>query len=194
MAIDPDAAEGPVPGLALFRALNPSLAAQGAVAETVPRWSASGAAVIIDGTVYFVAINLFAGTVVSNLSIAIQAAGTGTSLSKVGLYSTSGTRLALSADQAAGWDSTGIKTIAMIAPYVVPSTGQYFVALVAKTATTMPQPVRCVIATATGAVMQVPIGSNAPPYGVQTAQTDLPASATISTVGAPVAALWAAVS
>ncbi len=190
MAVDQSVAYGPALGMSLFRAINAAVYAQGVLAETAPPVT-QGA--IVDGTVYFMGVQLYAGSTVSRISIGISTAGNGTSLSKVGLYDAAGNRLALSADQGAAWDSAGVKNIAMTASYLVPTSAWYYVAFVAKTATTMPTPV---VSIATSSVVLGAIG----PYnggttlrwGLQTGQTDLPSPATIVAGVAP-KVLWAAV-
>lgn len=177
-------------GRVAYEIANPGLLAQGVLAETAPAVT-QGA--IVDGTIYFMGLQLYAGTQVSRISIGISTAGTGTSLSKVGLYDSAGNRLALSADQGAAWDSAGLKNIAMTSPYAVPTSGWYYVAFIAKTATTMPTPV---VSIATSSVVLGAIG----PYnggttlrwGVMTGQTDLPSSATIVAGAAP-KVIWAVV-
>lgn len=173
-----------------YEMANPALVAQGILAETAPPTTQ---AAIIDGTIYFMGVQLHAGQVVSRISIGISTAGNGTSLSKVGLYDASGNRLARSADQASAWDTAGLKNIDMITPYTIPTSGWYYVAFVAKTATTMPTPV---VSIATSSVVLGAIGpfngGSTLKWGVQTGQTDLPATATIVAGAAP-KVLWAVV-
>lgn len=69
---------------ALLATLNPEMAAQGIVAETPPPIATAG--VLTDGTIYFVALSLFAGQTVNDITIGINTAGVGVTLSKVGLY------------------------------------------------------------------------------------------------------------
>lgn len=166
------------------------LTAEGLIGENFSRALIGGNALSIDGTAYFMAIGLRAGDVVANISIVIAAASATTTLSKVGLYSKGGTRLAVSADQAASWETAGLKTIAMIAPYTVLADDGFYLAAIAKASVTLP---KFGIAQAALQVQGAgAIGSGMAAYGTQTAQTDLPASATI-TAGAPLS-IWGGVS
>ncbi len=183
MAVDSDAAEGPArSGGEFYQRGNPSLAAQGIIATP---GAANTGAILVDGTAYFYAISLFSGQVVTRIAIGIQTAGLGTSLSKVGLYSAAGSRLAISADQGAAWDSLGLKVITLVAPYTVVTDGLYYVAIIAKTATTMPTPDALSNNTNATQPQTGPFnGGSVLQLGTQTAQTDLPTTATI-TAGIP---------
>lgn len=156
-----------------------ALTAQGLTAATWERLAEnSGATILVDGRVEFICVGLRAGDVVTNLLIAIDVAGVTMTLSKVGLYDKTGTRLAVSADQGAGWASTGLKTIAVATPYTVPIDDGYYVAIVGK-ATTLPRPASA----AFDSKALLAVGSGMAPLGIQTGQTDLPSSATITFSG-----------
>jgi hypothetical protein len=91
------------------------------------------------GQIYGQLIWLTAGTIVTNISFysATSAAGTPTHYA-FGLYDLSRNLLASSADQlTAAWAANTIKTLAMGTPYVVPTTGLYYVAI-SVVATTVP--------------------------------------------------------
>jgi hypothetical protein len=162
------------------------ITAQGIISETFSRNANGAGSILIDGYAYFVAIGLKAGDVVTNISVVVNTVGATVTLSKVGLYSTAGTRLAVSADQGAAWESTGMKTIAMGTPYTVLTDGAYYVAVVCK-ATTLPYLIRG----ATQTYSYLKVGTGIYPYGIQTGQTDLPASATIGGGGL---GIWAGIS
>lgn len=156
------------------------LAGLGIIAETFPQVVIAGSTIMIDGTVYWMAIPLQAGQVVTGAVIAISTGGAGVSLSKLGLYDSAINRLALTADQGAAWNSSGLKQAAFTAPYTVPVTGIYYFAMVAKTATTMPTPWRGV-ASGTGAAG---LTGKPAPYGTQQTQTDLPNPGTLGATSA----------
>ena len=163
------------------------LAAEGLIAEVFPRLDIVASSLGIDGTVYYMAVALLAGEVVTNISVIVNTAGVTMTLSKVGLYDSAFTRLALSADQTTAWESTGVKTIALTSPYTVLTTGLYYVAIVAKGAT-----IPAFSRTGTVALAAVAIGSGARPFAHQTGQTDLPATGTPA-VTAPLP-FWAGIS
>jgi hypothetical protein len=162
-------------------------AAQGLITQNFDRQLANANQVLVDGTAYFMAVGLRANDLVSNISIAVGTAGSAVTLSKVGLYKKDGTRLAVSADQGTAWQSVGVKTIALASPYTVPVDDGYYVAVVSKATTTLPALVRAQNGLQMGAV-----GSGMAPAGVLAAQTDLPASATLSVFST--FGLWVAVS
>ncbi|WPH59026.1 hypothetical protein SEA_LUCKYSOCKE_12 [Streptomyces phage LuckySocke] len=153
--------------------------------------SASNATV--SGTVYLAKVKIVnRSTVVSNIIVGIEAAGAtltaGQSL--VGLYNSSGTRLAVSADQSANWTSTGLKTIALTTPQTL-AVGSYYVAILS-VGTTPPQ-----FAMGAGGSTSVNAGlttGTARFLAGPTAQTSLPASITLGSQTVQTGARWAALS
>lgn len=173
--------------------LNPALVAQGLIAQTYDRsGGAPSLALLVDGTAYFTAIPLFSGSTVTNISVPVSVAAVGMTLSKVGLYDSAGNRLAVSADQGAAWESTGMKTIAVVTPYAVPTSGLYYAALVAKATVTLPTVLRSSSGIGTLVTGMTAIGAGKLPVGTLTAQTDLAATAAI-TLGSP-SSLWIGIS
>jgi hypothetical protein len=161
--------------------------ARGLVAETWPILTQSSTTTLVDANAYFVSVGLIAGETITGGVVAITTAGSAVTLSKVGLYSivgTSATRVAVSADQATAWESTGLKQAAFTSAYVVPSSGAYYVAVVAKASTTLPTMPR----NTSNAVLSSQLGTGIRAFGNLTAQTDLPASATVGN-GTP-GGLW----
>jgi hypothetical protein len=162
--------------------------AQGLISQNFDRQAGGGSgSIMVDGTAYFLSVGLRANDVVSNVSIIVSTAGATLTLSKVGLYNKAGTRLAVSADQGAGWETTGLKTVALASSYTVPADDGYYLAIVSK-GTTLPTLLRGA-ANANGATA---LGTGMRAYAMQTGQTDLPASATFAAT-APIA-FWAAAS
>lgn len=167
-----------------------ALTAQGIIAEAFPRQGRGTGPTLIDGTAYFMMLGLMAGDTATSLSVFITGAGSGMTLSKVGLYSKDGTRRAISADQTTAWQSTGLKTIAFTAPYAVPTTDGYYAAIVAKASTTLPN-----VFNGNTDGLSPAIGAGSGAWGRQTGQTDLPASATIDTaLSTNNFAIWLAIS
>lgn len=109
----------------------------------------------------------------------------------VGLYSASGTRLAVSADQSTSWTSGGVKQISLTASYAAPP-GTYYVALLTN-GTTPPafaasgpsanSPANANLTVSTGRALSGPSG-----------QTSLPASITMSSNSFNATSYWFAVS
>lgn len=169
------------------------LSAQAILAETHSRQTSTMASTaLVSGTAYFSAIVMRAGTVVTNITVSVSVAGAAVTLSKVGLFTTAGAQLAVSADQGTSWQTTGNKTIAMATPYVVPTSGVYYVAAIAVFTSTAPALIRG--STGAGSILAgTAIGSGILPFGVQLVQADMPSPATII-LGTNVAlAVWGAV-
>lgn len=165
--------------------------AQGIITENFSREGARGdTSILIDGTVYFMSVGLHASDFAASVTICVTTLGATVTLSKVGLYDKNGVQRAVSADQGTAWQSNGNKTIAFAAPYTVPADDGYYVAVVSKASVTLPTLLRSNANTGGNAPG---IGSGMAAFGIQTGQTDLPATATISTAGSPIA-LWVAVS
>lgn len=151
-------------------------AGEGMLTENYERASARDSSLMTDGMAYYAAVGLKAGDVVSGGVLLITTGGTAVSLSKMGLYSSAGARLAISADQGTAWQGTGFKVAAFLTPYEVETDGLYYAAFVAKAATTLPSPARAW----TSGLWQTDIGSGLRPWYQQAAQTDLPATATFA--------------
>jgi hypothetical protein len=145
------------------------------------------------GTIYLCKVKIAnRSTVASNVIVGIEAAGSGLTAGQcfVGLYNSSGTRLALSADQAANWTSTGLKTIALTAPQTL-AVGSYYVAILA-VGSTPPQ-----FAMGAGGATTVSAGlaTGASRFLTgPTTQTSLPSSITLSSQTVTSGARWAALS
>jgi len=155
------------------------LTAEGLLGQNYDRQLASNTSALVSGTVYFMLVPLSSSDTVTNISIAVTSAGSGVTLSKVGVFSKTGTLLASSADQGTGWQSTGIKTIPLSSPYTAAADDGVYLAIVCIATTTMPVLAR---ASSQGTVNS-PVGSGVRPYAAQASQTDLPASAVLSATG-----------
>lgn len=144
------------------------------------------------GVVYLSKVKIVdRSTVVSNILYGVVLAGTGLTAAQnfVGLYNSSGTRLAVSADQTTNFGSLGLKTAA-ITPQTL-AVGSYYVAiLVNLTPGTIPQ-----FATGAGGSSATNAGLTAGTARFLTAltgQTTLPASITLSSGSVNNASRWAA--
>lgn len=159
-----------------FAALNPGLAVRGLLAETASPLGSIGGVAMTGGTIHFVGVTLFSGMRLTGACIHVATAGVAVTLSKVGLYDTSGNRLAISADQGTAWQTIGSYTIPFTATVTISTTGLYYGAIIATAGTTVPAPFRTGQSMATmGAV-----NSGVLPFGTQTGQTDLINPATIA--------------
>lgn len=148
--------------------------AEGIKGENFSRQAANASTIAVDGTVYYALLGFAGGDVVTNIHVSVTTASSGSTLSKVGVYQTDGTRLALSADLGTAWQSAGAKTHALTSPLTIPTSGGYYLALVAKASTTLPTFLRMNNSTAPNNA----IGSGAAPMATQTGQTDLPSPGT----------------
>lgn len=121
--------------------ISPNLGITGTLGETIPRelCTETNTTVAASGTLNMMAIYLKAGQVVSNISIfsATTAANTPTNYF-FALYDASRNLLAQSANQTStAWASNSLKTLAMQTPYIVPSSGLYYIGYF-MTASTVP--------------------------------------------------------
>lgn len=113
----------------------------GTLSETIPRQICPevNTAVSASGTLNMMAVYLWAGQLVGNISIssATTAAGTPTNY-RFGLFDSSRNLLAESSNQTtSAWAANTVKTLAMGTPYRVPSSGLYYIGYY-MTATTVP--------------------------------------------------------
>jgi hypothetical protein len=129
--------------------VEPNVGPTGTIAETIPRWWCieEDRAILLTGKTWYQGIWLKKGQVITNISMssATTAAGTPTNWS-FGIYrpnryshnNQTFQRVATTADQGtAAWAANTMKTLALTAPYTVPGSGQYFIAVIV-VATTMP--------------------------------------------------------
>lgn len=86
----------------------------------------------LSGTVYMVAVRLRVATTVTNLHAVIGVAGSGLTSGRcfLGLYSSAGSLLGQTADQATAWATAGNVKAALTTPYVA-AAGTYYVAILA---------------------------------------------------------------
>lgn len=120
---------------------SPNLGITGTIAETIPRilCSETNTTPAASGSLNMMAIYLYAGQLVSNITLcsATTAAGTPTNY-YFALYSEDRVLLAQSANQTTtAWAANTVKTLAMTTPYRVPSSGLYYIGYY-MTATTRP--------------------------------------------------------
>lgn len=101
----------------------------------------TGSAVTTAGALYLAKIPIVGGTLVTNVYIKIATAASGltTGQNFVGLYNSSGVRVATSADMTATiGTNTGVITCPMAAAYTTPASDYYYVAMFFNAGTTQP--------------------------------------------------------
>ena len=155
--------------------------------ETLPVDAATGTGITTGGTIEFGLVGLRAGDVITNVISSVTTAGVTLTIVRLGLYNTSGNRLAQTADVKADFASTGVKVEPLTATYTIPSTDGYYLAIIT-TGTTQPIFERGL----SSSTMYNAIGSGVRRYAIQAAQTDLtnPATLANTTTGG----IWLAVS
>jgi len=147
------------------------------------------------GVLAMVKVKVPVATTVTNSLIAINTLGSGLTSGQnlVGLYNSSGTLLATSADQTTPWASTGLKTAAFTVPPSV-SAGDYYVGLLSNGATP-PQLFRGVGSAAASAFLSIgQTATNANWTSSGSAQTALPASVAMGSRTLLGTGFWAALS
>lgn len=149
--------------------------------ETYPIWHRASNSTLTSGTVYGVLVGLRAGQVITTMCTQLHTAATSSTLVKMGLYDTSGNRLAVTADMSTAFNSgTGQRTGDLTSPYTVPTTGGYYAVILA-VAATGPQLWRC------DATANFSAWNGASHRTVtETGQTDLDATCTFSVAALPV--------
>ena len=160
-------------------------------AETCDRQTAVSSAALTSQLVTFSAVGLLAGDVVTNLTVGVGVAGVSVTMAKIAIYSKTGTLLASTANLTTTFESTGVKTAAVTTPYTVLTDDLYYAAVLAVTASTIPNLRSGHTATSTGTMAAV--GSGVMMCGAMAAQSDMPASATIATNNSATF-VWVAVS
>lgn len=112
--------------------LNDPLRPTGAIRMTMQRTNTiANVASLTSGQLYLVGINLIAGDVVTSITFmsGTQAAVTPTA-QLFGLYSSARALRATSADAtSAAWAANSIKTLAMVTPYTITTTGLHYIGL-----------------------------------------------------------------
>jgi hypothetical protein len=171
-----------------------SPAALGFLATNYDPAVATSSTVLVSGTVYMQRLDLPAAATVSLGIFNAFLAGSGLTAAQnwVGLYTSTGTRVALSADQTTAFASVGHKEVAFTAPYAA-AAGTYYLAVLSN-GTTPPSLLR---GASSGAVSTT-INRNLTVSDARwttgpTAQTTLPASITMASRTLSGIAHWSAV-
>jgi hypothetical protein len=138
--------------------------------------------------VYYRAVPLRAGDVVSSATVLVDTAAASATLAKVGLYDAAGARLAISSDFSSSLSGTGFITGTFTAAYTVPTDGLYYLAFlnVAGTGAAI-----WVASIGSNSKITAAIGASPKHTGQQDSQVDLPATATIAGSGVAIWIGWA---
>lgn len=103
----------------------------GLIAWTMdPSTTSSSGTALSTGYIYLMMIVLRQATTISKINAVLGAAGSGLTSGQclAGLYSTTGTRLAITADMSTTWNSVGNKTMSLTSSYSA-AAGKYYVAM-----------------------------------------------------------------
>jgi hypothetical protein len=111
---------------------SPQAADQNLLAWAYDPIVATNSSVPASGVVQLMRVILRTTQTVTNVLVHVAVLGTGFTASQnfAGLYTSSGTLLSATADQAAAWGSTGLKTMALTSTQTNLAAGTYYVALV----------------------------------------------------------------
>lgn len=162
--------------------------AEGFLTETFPRAQAAGASVLTSQRVYFALIGFRVGDEVSSLHVAVTTAGSGTTVARVGVYSTAGVLLAESDDLGVTFHSAGVADCPLAEPWTCPASGGYYAAVLV-VASSPPTLLRGY--TGTAAAFDA-IDGGVLAAGSQSGQSSLPDPASIAVTDG--IGLWAAAS
>lgn len=148
---------------------------------------------ITSGTIYLCKVKIVdRATVVSNVLLSIL--NTPTSMTSgqnfVGLYDSSGNRLAVSADQSANWTSAGLKTVALTSPQTL-AVGSYYVAILMVSTGTVPQLLQGNGASASALNAGLTVGT-ARFINTAAGNTSLPSSITLASQSTNAGSRWVA--
>lgn len=154
----------------------------------------SGSAAV-SGTIYLMKITSCAGGVIKNI-VATIGSGTTPALTSgqnyAGIYSNSGTQLAVTTDQTTDWSTTGLKIMALTSEVTIQAGQDYFVALVSN-GSTLPSFVASAGASTTTA--NANLANAAKRFSTNGSGTSLPSSVDLSSnSGVGAKAYWVALS
>lgn len=142
---------------------------------------ATGTSALVAGTVYMARVDIASPMTFSTITTGTIAAAVLTAAQNfAGIYDSTGTRVAVTADQSAAWAAAGEKNMAVTAPYVA-AAGTYYVAFLSNGGTPL-APMRSAANANSAAFINHGLTvSNARWTTGPTAQTTLPASITMGT-------------
>lgn len=161
-----------------------TLAAQGLIAQTFDRQLATLQTIMVSQNVYYMLIPLRQGQVITSLSIAVNTVSASSTLFRMGLYNSAGALVASTVNAPTLTETSGIRTANLSAPYTVPASGGYYVALLSDGGTPP------VVFRASLSVIAQAVGSGLRPFAHQTAQANLPATATFAAAAGATFAYW----
>lgn len=173
---------------------DPAPADQGLLGWTYqPQLANQSAPAITAGVIYLARITLRSATTVTNANFTINTAGSGLSNSWIGLYDSTGTRQALTADVSTILQSTGFKTTIAFTSTYAAAAGNYWLAFLVGAGTTLPQFAATYTSTLTAGTANAGLGATTARWATNgTAQTSLPATITPGSNSLSNQTIWAA--
>lgn len=152
----------------------------------------STSTVVTAGVLNVIKVKLPVAGSLTKVFLYVNTAGATLTNSFAGLYDSSGTRQALTADQSSNWTSTGLKTISFTGSYSA-AIGSFYIAILVGTATTAPAFGRNTSSGATGLINANVTGASLRFATISTGLTALPASFTPASLTASDVGYWGAV-
>lgn len=147
----------------------------GIVSEPFSRFACSGTVGAASGDLILVALGIRQNDLITGVALGCNGSGNTITLAKVGLFSSTGTRLRISADQSANM-TAGFKTFAFTATYTAPANAMVYAAIV-QVGTTPAVIYRAGGAGGAGTSLAEGVVAGFPaPMLVYTGQADIPAS------------------
>lgn len=158
-----------------------STASLGFIATPYDPAQGAASSALTSGTVYMMRMDLAAPATLTTSTITLITAGATLTAAQnfVGLYDSTGARVALTADQSAAWTTTGEKNAAFTSPYAA-AAGTYYLALLSN-GTTPIGPMRTNPSPTSAAAINHGLSNATGRWATgPTAQTTLPASITMA--------------
>jgi hypothetical protein len=151
---------------------------QGLVAQTFDRANAAGSVTTVSGTARYIGLPLIAGTLLTNGVAFVTGTGSGMTHGWLALYDSSGNLLAQTADSPATYNSTGLKVVALTAPFTVLTDGYYYACFLGTTGTSMPAMLGGQVSST---LTELEVGTGKARHGAQTGLSALANPFTLST-------------
>lgn len=151
---------------------------QGYISENFPLEAAgAGASLMVTQRVEYALVGFLKNDIITNINVVVGTGGTGSTVVYVAVYSSAGTRLAVSNNLTTALDSTGMKSLALTAPYTILADGAYYLAVLIVSGSPASL-LRGASSAAVGA--HAAIGSGVRGTATQTGQSTMPSSATFA--------------
>ncbi len=166
----------------------------GLVAWNIDPSEAANSQALTSGTVVYMGLQIRAATSFSNIIVPITSPGVTLTAGQnlAGLYDSTGTRVAVSADQSANWTTVGAKVVPMTGAPIALSPGLYFVAVLSNGTT----PITMLRETniTNGTIINIGLTAATARASELAGQTGLSASITLSSRTLSIASIWTGIS